>query len=259
MTVYRTPDQTADIERRRLEHLSALFDTPTIAPASAARGRARLALPRCRRRERLRGARVAALVAPEGEVLATDLDDRFLGEAEPHLEFRVHDITRDELPAERFDLAHARGVLEHVRDREAGIAKMVAAVRPGGLVVVEDPDWLVFDAQAVPKAFGELHRTLRDAYVASAGYDPNLGTRLPELLTDAGLVNVEAEGKVFMMYGGTPSMEWYVLGLERSLGTVIELGLVSADLATAALAEVRDPKCRLLSPLQMTAWGRKPG
>ena len=259
MTVYRTPDQTADIERRRLEHLSALFDTPTIArlrrlgaapgwhclDVGAGSGSVARAL--------------AALVAPEGEVLATDLDDRFLGEAEPHLEFRVHDITRDELPAERFDLAHARGVLEHVRDREAGIAKMVAAVRPGGLVVVEDPDWLVFDAQAVPKAFGELHRTLRDAYVVSAGYDPNLGTRLPELLTDAGLVNVEAEGKVFMMYGGTPSMEWYVLGLERSLGTVIELGLVSADLATAALAEVRDPKCRLLSPLQMTAWGRKPG
>ena len=98
-----------------------------------------------------------------------------------------------------------------------------------------------------------------DAYVASAGYDPNLGTRLPELLTDAGLVNVEAEGKVFMMYGGTPSMEWYVLGLERSLGTVVEMGIVSADLATAALAEARDPKCRLLSPLQMTAWGRKPG
>ena len=96
-------------------------------------------------------------------------------------------------------------------------------------------------------------------HVVSAGYDPNLGTWLPELLDDAGLVNVEAEGKVFTMYGGTPSMEWYVLGLERSLGTVVEMEIVSAELATVALAEARDPKRRLLSPLQMTACPRKPG
>ena len=142
MTVYRTPDETAEIEARRLEHLSALFDTSTIArlrrlgaapgwhclDVGAGSGSVARAL--------------AALVAPEGEVLATDLDDRFLGEDEPHLEFRVHDITRDELPEAQFDLAHARGVLEHVRDREAGCARRrtIARNRPdrlrGGVVSV---------------------------------------------------------------------------------------------------------------------------
>jgi SAM-dependent methyltransferase len=201
---------------------------------------------------------LAALVAPDGRVLATDVDDRFLEGDEHQLEFRVHDITRDPLPENRFDLAHARGVLEHIRERAQAIRAMVAATKPGGIVVVEDPDWVVFDAQPLPEAFGTLHRTLRDAYVAAAGYDPNLGGRLPRLLREAGLVDVDAEGSVFTMRGSTPSMEWYVLGLERSLPALIEAGIIDRDLAAAGLAEARDPECHLLSPLQMTAWGRKP-
>ena len=73
-------------------------------------------------------------------------------------------------------------------------------------------------------------------------------------------MNVDAEGKVFTMYGGD-AVDGVVRARARALaaGTVVEAGIVDADLATAALAEARDPKCRLLSPLQMTAWGRKPG
>ena len=255
---YRAPDDTAAIERKRLDQLGALFDEPTIS-----RLRRFGARPGWRCLEIGAGSgsvarALAALVAPDGHVLATDVDERFLEGDDPHLEFRVHDITNDPLPASEFDLAHARGVLEHIRERERAVAAMVAATKPGGFVVVEDPDWVVFDAQPLPEAFGVLHHTLRDAYVAAAGYDPNLGRRLPELLHDAGLVDVDAEGNVFVMRGNKPSMEWYILGLERSLPTLVESGIVDAGLATAALAEVRDPGCRLLSPLQMTAWGRKP-
>jgi SAM-dependent methyltransferase len=256
-TPYRTPDDTADLERKRLRQIGALFDQSTIArlrrfglqpgwrcleigAGSGSVGRA-----------------LAALVAPDGYVLATDLDDRFLEGQEDHLEFRLHDITRDPLPPDHFDLAHARGVLEHIRERDQALAAMVAAVKPGGYVVLEDPDWVVFDAQPLPPAFGALHRKLRDLYVDAVGYDPNLGGRLPGLLAAAGLVDVDAEGTVFMMCGSAPSMEWYVLGLERALPALVRAGLVEEQLAVDGLAEARDPTCRLLSPLQMAAWGRK--
>ena len=81
--------------------------------------------------------------------------------------------------------------------------------------------------------------------------------RLPRMLEEAGLVDIDAEGSVFTMHGGTPSMEWYVLGLERSMASLVEAGIVNAPTGAAALAEVRDRKCRLLSPLRVTAWGRK--
>jgi SAM-dependent methyltransferase len=256
---YRAPASAEDIERERLSHLSTLFDGPTVArlrrlgvgpgmqclEVGAGSGSVARAL--------------GALVAPDGSVLATDVDMRFLQtEDDAHIETRVHDIVSDELPSESFDLVHARGVLEHIRARDVALTRVVDALRPGGLLVVEDTDWVVFEAQDLPPSFARLHRMLQDTYIDVAGYDPHLGRRLPTLFDRAGLVDIEAEGKVFTMYGGTPSMEWYVLGLERALPALVEAGVVEHDLATAALAEVRDPACRLLSPLQITAWARKP-
>ena len=191
-------------------------------------------------------------------MLATDVDDRFLEGDEHHLEFRLHDIARDPLPPDQYDLAHARGVLEHIGERERALATMVSATKPGGYVVIEDPDWVVFDAQPLPDAFGALHYKLRELYMGTSGYDPSLGRRLPALLSGAGLVDVDAEGNVFTMRGSTPSMEWYVLGLERALPALVEAGVVERELAVTGLEEARDPQLRLLSPLQMTAWGRKP-
>ncbi len=203
---------------------------------------------------------LSAVVGAGGSVLATDIDLRFLaGAHETNLEVRAHDITTDPLPPAEFDLAHARGVLEHIGETPArALARMVDAIRPGGVVVVEDPDWSVFDAQELPPSFGVVHRRLRDAYIAATGYDPTLGLRLPGLLRAAGLVEVEASAHVSTMYGGTPSMEWYVLGIDRALPALIEAGVLDQDLADAALAEVRDPTCTLLSPLRVAAWARKP-
>lgn len=256
---YRAPSAVAAIERRRLAAVGEVFDGATIA-----RLRRFGVGPGWRCLDIGAGAgsvarALGALVAPSGEVLATDVDLRFFGERDlPHVEARVHDITSDELAADAFDLAHARGVLEHVRAREAGLAHIVAATRPGGLVVVEDPDWLVFDQQDLPAAFGELQRRVRDAYVQGAGYDPYLGRRLGTMLTAAGLRDVDVDGRVFTMRGGEGSMEWYVLGLERGLPSLIATGVIDQALADRALAEARDPGLRLLSPLQVTAWGRKP-
>ena len=39
-----------------------------------------------------------------------------------------------------FDLVHARLVLVHVPDRARALATMVAALRPGGWLLVEDAD-----------------------------------------------------------------------------------------------------------------------
>ena len=45
---------------------------------------------------------------------------------------------------------HARGVLQHLVQREAVLDAMIAAAKPGGWVVVGDVDWIQFDAQRFP-------------------------------------------------------------------------------------------------------------
>jgi SAM-dependent methyltransferase len=202
---------------------------------------------------------LADQVGSQGRVMATDVDLRFMGAQPANVIVRRHDIARDPLPPAHFDLAHARAVLQHVPAREEALAAMVAATKPGGWVVVEDIDWLVFDSQDLPEPFATLHRTLRAAYVDAAGYDPFWGRRLLGALRDAGLTQVESRGSVRTMHGGTTGAEWYVLALERAGPQLVADGLVDRDLVEAALAQAREPSFAVLGPLAISGWGRRPG
>jgi SAM-dependent methyltransferase len=202
---------------------------------------------------------LADAVGPEGSVLATDVDLQFVGEQPGHVEVRRHDIARDPLPPDHFDLVHARAVLQHVAERDRALANMVAATRPGGWVVVEDVDWLVFEQQALPEPFATLSRTTLARSVTTYGYDGHWGRRMLGAMLDAGLEEVDSRGKVVTMHGGTPSAEWYVMALERVAPTLVEEGILGEALVTEALAQARDPGFRVLGPSTISAWGRRPG
>ncbi len=197
-------------------------------------------------------------VGSAGRVMATDVDVQFVGEQPPNVMVRRHDIVTDPLPRAHFDLAHARAVLQHVARREEALANMVAATRPGGWVVVEDVDWLVFEHQDLPEPFATLSRTVLASSVGAYGYDGHWGRRLLGALGAAGLEAVESRGKVVTMHGGTPSAEWYVLALERTAPALVADGRLDADLVDEALAQARAPDFAALGPLTISAWGRVP-
>src|SRR5437762_2556781 len=91
-------------------------------------------------------------VGPNGKVVATDLQTKFLETMEaPNLEIRRHDITTDELEAGAFDLVSARKVLEHLADPTAALRRMAAALRPGGWILVEDSDLASFLRVSFPQ------------------------------------------------------------------------------------------------------------
>ena len=84
---------------------------------------------------------LAERVGASGRVLATDLDLRFLADhGRGNLEVQRHNILTDPLEEGTFDLVHERALLVHVPGRQRALKHMVAAVRPGGWVVAEDPD-----------------------------------------------------------------------------------------------------------------------
>ena len=81
-------------------------------------------------------------VGADGRVVGTDIDPRFLEEIrEPNFEAWKHDIAVDDLPTGEFDLVHTRWVLQHLEDPEAAIRRMIAALRPGGWLLVEEMDF----------------------------------------------------------------------------------------------------------------------
>jgi ubiquinone/menaquinone biosynthesis C-methylase UbiE len=84
---------------------------------------------------------LSAQVGADGRVVGTDIDPRFLEEIrEPNFEAWKHDIAIDDLPTGEFDLVHTRWVPQHLADPEAAIRRMIAALRPGGWLLVEGMD-----------------------------------------------------------------------------------------------------------------------
>jgi SAM-dependent methyltransferase len=201
---------------------------------------------------------LADRVGTEGRVVSVDVDCRFQPPSSDTVEVREADVTAEPIGEADFDLVHARGVLQHLAQREDVLAAMVAATRPGGWVVVTDVDWIQFDAQAVPEPFATLSATMRGFSVQQHGYDGEWGRRLIPAFTAAGLTEVGATGHSWTMHGGTDSAEWYVGALDRALPLIPREIFPDGFDPEAAIAQARKSDFAILSPTSVTCIGRKP-
>jgi 2-polyprenyl-3-methyl-5-hydroxy-6-metoxy-1,4-benzoquinol methylase len=84
---------------------------------------------------------LAERVSPGGTALAVDLDLSLIHVRMPNLELRRADIVADPVERGAFDLVTARAVLHHVADAQAAIANMVAGLKPGGALLLIEPDF----------------------------------------------------------------------------------------------------------------------
>src|SRR5215471_14048260 len=81
---------------------------------------------------------LAAAIGPAGRLVVTDLDTRFLEDLRSErVEVLRHDIRTDPIDGP-FDLIHARAVLEYLASRGEIVPRLVAALRPGGVLLLED-------------------------------------------------------------------------------------------------------------------------
>ncbi|WP_405874020.1 methyltransferase domain-containing protein [Streptomyces sp. NBC_00005] len=204
---------------------------------------------------------LAKKVGPTGKVVATDIDTSLLASvARPPVNVRVHDVGAEEPPGEDFDLVHARLVLVHVPDRERALRSMIKALRPGGRLLLEDAD-PALQPLVCPDEHGpeqQLANRLRHGFrklLADRGADLAYGRRLPRLLREAGLRNVEAEAYF-------PLTSPACAALESATIRQVRERLVTANLATNEdidrhLANVAAGGMDLATAPMISAWGRK--
>jgi SAM-dependent methyltransferase len=200
-------------------------------------------------------------VGPDGRVVATDLDTGFLEQRpEPNLEVRRHDIVADYLETDAFDVVHARLVLEHLPERDQVLRRLVAALRPGGWLVLEEFDWCSLVPAPDCRA-GDLHSRTYDALrivVVAAGIDPEYGRCLPLDFRAAGLVDVGAEGRVYVALGGSPAATWWQLSLAKLCEPALAGGRLPEAEVADVLAACDDDRYCTLFPTTVTVWGRRP-
>jgi SAM-dependent methyltransferase len=202
---------------------------------------------------------IADRVGPDGFVLTTDVDTRFLetvGRA--NVDVRRHDILTDPLPDATFDLAYARLVLEHLPDPDLAIDRMAAAIRPGGWLMVED-----FEVQSSGpnphEALDRLSKTqlaMRSVTV-TAGANPGLGLTLGPRLRARGLMHVGHEGRVQLYRGNSAAARLARLNFEQLREPILATGLTTTEF-DADLARLDDETFEWRSPTLWTAWGQRP-
>jgi SAM-dependent methyltransferase len=206
--------------------------------------------------------RLAELVGPAGQVVATDIDPSWLdGDGPVPYTVLRHDVVADVPPAGRFDLVHARLVLTHVPQRVEALRRMAAALRPGGWLLVED-----FDVALQPLAVAEArdpehHRANRIrarflSLLVDRGVDLELGRALPRLLRDLGLVDVSADARFPVSLAAGAALEAANV-LQVREGLVAD-GSITADEVDHHLAAVRSGRLDVCTPPLVAAWGRRP-
>jgi ubiquinone/menaquinone biosynthesis C-methylase UbiE len=201
---------------------------------------------------------MADRVGPGGSVLSTDIDVRFQPSSAGNLEVRQHDIVKEALPEQAFDLVHARAVLQTIEQREAVLDKLVRAAKPGAWIVVGDPDWTGFAEQPLPDAFRALYDAMMTSAAQRHGYDPGWARRLLAAFQQRKLLDIEAGGRVDAMHGGTESAEWLILAYERAAAGLIAAGLIDGQTVAAGLEAARREDFLIMGPLRVTARGRRP-
>jgi SAM-dependent methyltransferase len=202
---------------------------------------------------------LAERVAPGGTVLATDLDTSFLEDkaaGRPGLEVLRHDITAEELPGD-FDMVHARWLVEWLPDKRLAIRRMMSALRPGGVLLIEEPDFVTI--------YGAGELSVRHVFIAAMRYleststmEAEYGRRAMSDLAAVGLVEVQAEGRCQIVRGGSPlAADFLRLTIEKLRVPVLAGGEVSEEDFAQAVAALQDPGTTVVAPMTVAAWGRR--
>jgi ubiquinone/menaquinone biosynthesis C-methylase UbiE len=138
-----------------------------------------------------------------------------------------------------FDIAHARFLLEHVKNPLEIVKAMVRAVRPGGRIVLEDDDHDVLRLWPEPPGLAAVWKGYMRSY-DRAGNDPLVGRRLVQLLHAAGAEPRRSTWIFFGACAGHADFELYVenlaIILEEAAGAIVATGIDRHDLAAAMTA-----------------------
>ena len=203
---------------------------------------------------------VARAVGGEGRVVAVERDEVQLDEAvrlaaadgeEELVEFRLGDAVELPLTDEEngtFDIVHARFLLEHVSNPGAVVGAMLAALRPGGRIVLEDDDHdLLRLWPEVPE-----YELVWSAYIEAwdrLGNDPFVGRRLVRLLLQAG---AEPTKNDWLFFGSCPGDADFS-SFSENFRTIV------AGAAEAIVAQTETTQSQLQAGLQaLERWSDQP-
>jgi ubiquinone/menaquinone biosynthesis C-methylase UbiE len=209
---------------------------------------------------------LAERIEPNGTIVGTDIDDKMLEAAAAFVEeqqlkqvkLEKDDLFSSGLALASFDLTHARFQIAPLGRGDEQLTTYIRLTKPGGLVVLEDPDTGSWHFNPPAAAAERLIELILEAF-KTAGGNFDAGSELQRLLRSRGL-EPELRAEVYALQPGHPYLR-LPLQFARSLEPRL-LTLVSADelnsLRTAAEEELSDSARWGTTFTLIQAWARLP-
>jgi SAM-dependent methyltransferase len=209
---------------------------------------------------------LAERIEPTGTIVGTDIDDKMLEAASSFVEERQltqvklekDDLFSSRLAPASFDLTHARFQIAPLGRGDEQVATYLRLTKPGGLVVLEDPDTGSWHFNPPAPATDRLIELILEAFKAAGG-NFDAGRELPALLRAHGL-EPQLRAQVYALPPAHPYLR-LPLQFARSLEPRL-LKLVSVDklnsLRAAADEELSDSVRWGTTFTLIQAWARRP-
>jgi SAM-dependent methyltransferase len=204
---------------------------------------------------------LAEIVGRNGEILAIERSPRFLKIAQErcaangltNVRFRQADLMEDSLGETGFDATWCRWVACFVSDPQRLIAKVSAALRPGGVAIfheyIDYKTWRFAPRKPAHESFVE---EVMASWRGNGG-EPDVAAFLPPWLEAAGLHVIDIRPRVLTILPKDYAWQWPASFIESNLARLRELGRVTEDWTESVRKEFAeaqaDPTTVCITPL----------
>ncbi|MET7394246.1 methyltransferase domain-containing protein [Dactylosporangium sp. NPDC005572] len=204
---------------------------------------------------------MAGQVGPTGHVTALDLDPRHVTGGD-NITIQQGDVRTIDLPTGSFDLIHTRLLLLHLAERDAVLDRLVAALKPGGVLVVSD--WDATDRNMLVHApspqVADAFNAFQDGLLATLeanGADVGWARRAPLAMRTAGLVDVDTTVHNRLWAGGGAGNLLHVSNSYQLHDALLGRGMSVEQLELFREA-MQDPQTLAYCYWMFTTIGRRP-
>ncbi len=202
---------------------------------------------------------LAARVGSGGEVVAADIDPRFLADfAGENRRVLRHDLSKGPVPPADFDFAHARALLAHIEDLPGAVRHLVESVRPGGIVLCEEPDYGACEPCDASHPRAPVFRSYVEGVLAGDRMDPFAGRHVHAAMRELGLVDLRSSAISELVEGGSFRARYR----KETMENVRDMAIVHGSYTERSFQELMDcfddPSFCYVDVLWVGVWGRRP-
>ena len=198
-------------------------------------------------------------VGPGGSVTSVDLDTRLIRLVPArNLIVRDADVRTADLPEGPYDLVMCRALLHQIASFAPEVlTKMAAAVRPGGVLFVQEPDFSLAPTTA-PEAWAKTWQGLIE-WGRTQDVDWLIGRKLPGMVSRLGWGQPEAATDVQHIRGTERGARYFQFFFDMVRDRVVASGCVDAALLERAHRLLDDSDYWTQCWMMTAVWARKAG